>query len=52
MSEGSQKMEGLILELNKSGLAYLVNSTSSTSKINSPRPSSISKRQNGQSQSN
>ena len=32
--ESTQKMESLILELNKSGLAYLVSSTSFTIQIN------------------
>lgn len=52
MSEGSQKMEGLILELNKSGLSYLVNSTNRKIKTNSQKPLSTSKKQKSPSPKN
>jgi hypothetical protein len=46
--ESTQKMENIILELNKSGLAYLVSCNSCLSQASSARLSSTSRKQNEQ----
>lgn len=50
--ESTQKMESIILELNKSGLAYLVSCNDIVRQVSSARLWSTSKRQKEQLQNN
>lgn len=50
--ETTQKMENIILELNKTGLSYLVASNPSLKQISSQKQSIISKKQKDRSPKN